>query len=177
MLSSDTLFTGDMNFNDPVNIFSKILWLHNWDTYLRYSCTVSGPQLCQTQTVWSWLQRMLSSHTLYGLTWFESLFGADKQVHTLLLSTTLLSTKTFRPVDRGKFPASKLHKNRIIMIHALSLLHSLSRLMSLFSATCKASWCLNGAQRLHYNPCVTLMSWHNQVKGWVPSPPCPCMVD
>lgn len=43
-----------------------------------------------------------------GPTWFESLFGADKQVHTLLLSTTLLSTKTFRPVDRGKVSGKQI---------------------------------------------------------------------
>ena len=54
-----------MNLNDPVNIFWNICWLHNWDTYLQYSCTVSEPQLCQIQEIWSLSRRVVSSHTLF----------------------------------------------------------------------------------------------------------------
>ena len=65
LLSFHTLFTGDMNLNDPVNIFWNIFGLHNWDTYLQYSCTISGPQLCQIQKIRSLSRRVLSSHTLF----------------------------------------------------------------------------------------------------------------
>ena len=89
-LSFHTLFTGDMSLNDTVNIFWNICWhsfygrharpsqhilrycwWHNWDTYFQYSCTVSEPQLCQIQKIWSLLQSM-KVNIFSNIFWFHN---------------------------------------------------------------------------------------------------------